>query len=1317
LVVAARGILSNDTDSDVGQTLAVLDSNTSLAGIQPLRGPTNGTLVALNSNGSFTYRPNLHFAGIDTFTYYAVDSSGLRSVIPATVTITVVEVNDAPEFTLAQTTVTLNEDQTNSLGPLGQFSVPNFASGRPGPIAATSESSQTLTYTLAVAAVQTSFFSTLPTIDATTGLLSFRLAPDVNRLFLNGANIPIVVRLSDNGTPIATSTPQTFTVDIIPVNDAPVVNGNAFQTYEDSPITPTEASLTARDLPGPATAEDELANQTLSIVDFQSTTSGGGSVTRLLPNSFNYRPAPNFVGQDTFTYDVTDGVAGSPIVRGTITITVLPVNDAPIFTIPATTIDVLEDQESTTNSSGVQTQAPISIQGFTTNVRPGPTTAVDEVGQILDFTVVARNPSFYLVQPTIVRSQTDPTQGILSFTLRPHLNRDTPAGSTNQLVVTLRDRGPNSPAILPPNPGARPADVNTSTPQTFSINIIPVNDPPIPATPSIAINIAEDNTLSLTLAQVLSPSVTNRAVPGPAEATDEVGQSLSITRIDGFSVRGGTLSATLNNAGAIISIQYVPRNNYVGPDSFTYSLTDNGGGTTGSAVGTVSINVTPVNDAPVFVSGGNVTVLEDSAAYSLPWATGIATGPSNADDELTGLTLPVIVAQTIRPFVVSTTSPEKFSSGPTISTTGVLTFQLRPNVNGDAVVSVTAVDSGSSTAPNINQSAATTFTISITPVNDAPVFMPGGNITVDEDAGAVSRDWATFILPATGLGLSPQQALDEASQLVSFVTTNNNAALFSVAPAISSTGRLTFITARNAFGSAVVTTFARDTGSAVLPNISDSAAVTFTINITAVNDAPVGVNDNYSTTEDAPLISSINGEVVVNDSDPDGDAFSVIPGQLTSVQGASVTLNSDGSFTYDPTNAIAIQALRNGQTLNDTFTYQLTDTQAISLPVTVTVTVSGINDAPTTVDDSLVISANSTTILDILANDRDVDSSINRQSVVIGLVPLNGRATVLSDGQISYTPNTGYRGPDSLTYRVRDDIGATSRETTVQLFMNSAPVANNDSVIMLINTSRVIDVIANDSDPDVGDTINRQSILIVTQSPNGVASVVANGNIQFLPNTNFTGSATVTYTITDNNGLRSSPGTIEIQVVRSLYQNPTNRLDVNADGFVSPIDALLVINYLNSDPRPLLSSTRPPFFLDVDGDGQVFPIDALLVINYLNEQVNAGGFGEGESNNSAGVASVSIPKVELPLGGQIDVEVLDRASVQYYVNSQRNRSVSTSVEAVFASSQDSFAQSEPDSIHAISAVASDVTSETLRRKSNQTFESALESALDELGVC
>src|SRR5438045_2502944 len=123
---------------------------------------------------------------------------------------------------------------------------------------------------------------------------------------------------------------------------------------------------------------------------------------------------------------------------------------------------------------------------------------------------------------------------------------------------------------------------------------------------------------------------------------------------------------------------------------------------------------------------------------------------------------------------------------------------------------------------------------------------------------------------------------------------------------------------------------------------AESGIATATITVTPVNDAPVAANDDsYTTPEDTQLTVSAPG-VLANDSDVDGDPLSTI--LVTGPSHGTLTLNSDGSFTYMP-------ALNyNGV---DTFTYKATDGQAQSGIATATITVTPVNDAPLAANDEI----------------------------------------------------------------------------------------------------------------------------------------------------------------------------------------------------------------------------------------------------------------------------------------------------------------------------------------------------------------------------
>ena len=108
-----------------------------------------------------------------------------------------------------------------------------------------------------------------------------------------------------------------------------------------------------------------------------------------------------------------------------------------------------------------------------------------------------------------------------------------------------------------------------------------------------------------------------------------------------------------------------------------------------------------------------------------------------------------------------------------------------------------------------------------------------------------------------------------------------------------------------------------------------------------VNDAPVAVDDVDATDADTPLAVPPAG-VLTNDTDDFGDVISVTSFDAASVEGATVSVSADGSFTYDPTTSVSIDALAAGVTLDDTFTYTISDLSGATATATVIVTVTGV---------------------------------------------------------------------------------------------------------------------------------------------------------------------------------------------------------------------------------------------------------------------------------------------------------------------------------------------------------------------------------------
>ena len=122
---------------------------------------------------------------------------------------------------------------------------------------------------------------------------------------------------------------------------------------------------------------------------------------------------------------------------------------------------------------------------------------------------------------------------------------------------------------------------------------------------------------------------------------------------------------------------------------------------------------------------------------------------------------------------------------------------------------------------------------------------------------------------------------------------------------------------------------------------------------------------------------------------------------------------------------------------------------------------------------------------------------------------------------------------------------------------------------------------------------------------------------------------TFIYEVRDASG-GATQGTVTLVVDRSKWQNPSERRDVTGEGDISPLDALVLINYINSHtaPGPAVpvppDPAEPPPYYDVNGDGWVSAIDVIIIINYLNDQANSVGEGETGAARAEGV----IPKSE-----------------------------------------------------------------------------------------
>ena len=380
----------------------------------------------------------------------------------------------------------------------------------------------------------------------------------------------------------------------------------------------------------------------------------------------------------------------------------------------------------------------------------------------------------------------------------------------------------------------------------------------------------------------------------------------------------------------------------------------------------------------------------------------------------------------------------------------------------------------------------------------------------------------------------------------------------------------------------------------------------FTIHLTNVNEEPTDINLSAASIPENSEASAVIGALSTLDVDA-GDTFS-----YSLVAGTGDLDNN--AFTLTGSNLRASSSFDFETKSSYTIRIRSTDQGGLFVEKVFTIRVLNANDAPVAVADSYWVSVGTPRMLDVLANDSDVDSLIDPTSIRIVQPPAHGTAVPMLDGTVRYIPDDVYRGVDGFTYRVSDSLGLFSNAVTVQLGVNSAPKTNPDSLVVKQTITTVLDVLRNDSNPD--GTLDPATLEIVSGSEMADLVVQADGTIRFTPQAGFLGTARFRYVVSDNDGRPSVPTDVTVLVVVSIYQNPRSRFDVDDDGTVSPLDVLVLINLLNSQAPslPVDGLPGPPAYVDVNADNRVDPLDVLDLINHMNSLSN--GEGEGDADRT-----------------------------------------------------------------------------------------------------
>ena len=201
-------------------------------------------------------------------------------------------------------------------------------------------------------------------------------------------------------------------------------------------------------------------------------------------------------------------------------------------------------------------------------------------------------------------------------------------------------------------------------------------------------------------------------------------------------------------------------------------------------------------------------------------------------------------------------------------------------------------------------------------------------------------------------------------------------------------------------------------------NNAGGTSVAATVAITVINNTPPVAYDQPTVTTNEDTAVAIT--LTATDAEGNPLMYSI------------VTPPSNGTLTGTPPSVAYTPALNYFGP--DSFTFKANDGFADSNVAIVSITVNPVNDSPVAVDDNASTTRNTSVIINLIANDTDIDGTINPASVVITTQPTRGgTVTNHGNGLVTFTPKNNFRGTDLFRYTVKDNLGATSNIATVRV--------------------------------------------------------------------------------------------------------------------------------------------------------------------------------------------------------------------------------------------------------------------------------------------
>lgn len=684
----------------------------------------------------------------------------------------------------------------------------------------------------------------------------------------------------------------------------------------------------------------------------------------------------------------------------------------------------------------------------------------------------------------------------------------------------------------------------------------------------------------LTAAEMILPTATLTIADRLTAVTDStsVAEDSGLTSvnviqndIDRFGTSRGVVAVTQPSVGGTVSfvnggpnVSFTPTPDYFGPVVFTYTIRNNASPTADTAVGTVSINVTAVNDAPNVI-GTQFTVVEDPASPLVITPAQIFTpGPPNES------------AQTVSLGTLGTTP-----NGTVSIVSGNINFTPAANFFGNAVFTVTGTD-------NLNASKVATITVSVTPVNDAPVPF-SGTLSVAEDGSLILIGAGA---PTDLIANSNPGPLESAVQTVRLISIQGSSAQGGTITTVGSV--TTYRPLANYFGPDSFTYVISDNAS---PNLE--ATGTVSINVTSVNDAPVAVNDTGAARFVVLGIAVANPLTVMQND----NAGPLEPSDTITI--VSVTAPTIGTATVQGDRKAILFTPPTGQ-FNTTSTFSYTIRDSGGLTSTANVEVFIIPPVlPFALTDSASIPEDSGAFtLDVIANDFANSGAVKsllsftQPGAGTGTVVLDDRGTagVLTDDRLIYTPPANFFGDAVFEYSMNDNkAGSVASTATVTISVtpvNDPPVAADrtaaatEDIVLTVQASTIISGLSKGPGEDA------QSLTItnaVNQTPGSGSVSVVNGNIQYSPALNFNGQVLVLYTVTDNGLDNTTPRPLSAMAtltitVAAVNDPPIATADSPATTVENrPVTIAIATLLANDLPGPANESSQTVTFVPLVG--------------------------------------------------------------------------------------------------------------------------------------